>query len=116
METQQEWSWEEVEDVWTDPTDLRRPSAFHLLKPVLHGRSTSYFTGEEAPTGLNVEELLSRPLSSGERIMVRAAVNLFNGQTEVDLSDAGAVLDDRNWSRFLEALKMYRAAMKRGPR
>ena len=51
---------------------------------------------------------VSEPWSSGERVMLRAACDLFNGGGNLGLASLFRSLDDDNLRRVLEAVEMRR--------
>ncbi len=51
---------------------------------------------------------LTRGLSSGERILIRIALDLWNGSGAINLIDIIDGLDEQNYKSFLKALNLVR--------
>jgi hypothetical protein len=85
-------------------------SALHLLTSPLMVRQGVMEHVDFTRCHINVPRLLrvSAPWSSGERAMLRAACDLFNGGGKVGLSELLWSLDDGNLRRVLEAVEIRR--------
>jgi hypothetical protein len=90
--------------------DAEWASALHLLTSPLLVRKDVMDHVDFVRCHINVPRLLrvSTPWSSGERAMLRAACDLFNGGGKVGLSELVWSLDDGNLRRVLEAVEIRR--------
>jgi hypothetical protein len=81
----------------------------HILEiPQLAARCSPYIEEE----GFDWEELyaVARAMSSGERLLIRIAHDLWTSGGEVGLCEVTRKLDDQMFHRVLEALRMCRGA------
>lgn len=56
----------------------------------------------------DLQEIDMDVLSSGERILIKLAKEVYNRSDFVSVTDAIGVLDDDNWRIFQRAISIYR--------
>jgi hypothetical protein len=77
-----------------------------LAAPVLNGRPEAWidFCHHE----INFSGMLDNAWSDGERLLIRAANDLFNGDQAVGLDELVSLLDDGNLRIVLDAIAIRR--------
>lgn len=82
-------------------------AAVHLLTaPLFHGRNVGHIHPDRRIIDWN--QLLDQPWSASEALLVLAAHDLWNGDGDVNLYDLVNRLDDTNFARLLEAIRLAR--------
>jgi hypothetical protein len=81
----------------------------HLLTaPAIAERTTPFLDHDRQAIGWPGLLEASRPWSAAERLLVHAALDLWNGAEPTSLYDAVTRLDDVNFTRLVEALRLRR--------
>jgi hypothetical protein len=86
-------------------------AAFVLLAPLIARRTNDLIDVDN--DSIDFDTLIDRsgPWSTGEKMLVDVALDLWNGRGTTTLMDAIGKLDTPNYARVLEAM-----AIRRGPR
>jgi hypothetical protein len=91
------------------PSRREWAATVHLLTaPAIVERAAAFIDPDRKVIGW--PELLeaSQPWSAAERLLVDAALDLWNGDRSTSLYDAVTRLDDPNFARLVEALRLRR--------
>jgi hypothetical protein len=84
-------------------------AAVHLLTaPVIAERAAAFIDHDRHAIGWPGLLEASRPWSAAERLLVHAALDLRNGTQATSLYDAVTRLDEDNFARLVETLRLRR--------
>lgn len=96
-----------LSDQSTTGWDSQGLAATYLLATPLLGRRAAAFIDFERHE-IHFEEMLAESWSSGERVMISAAYDLFNGGGHCTLDELVSTLDERNLEHVIEAIAIRR--------
>ncbi len=91
------------------PSRREWAATVHLLTaPAIVERAAAFIDHERKVIGWVGLLETSRPWTAAERLLVDAALDLWNGDRSTSLYDAVTRLDDPNFARLVEALRLRR--------
>lgn len=81
-------------------------ATYILAAPILGGRVERWIDFKHHE--IDFSRMLDNEWSHGERLMIQAANDLYNGDRAVGLDELASTLDDRNLRTILDAIKIRR--------